>query len=237
MPFSYLRNRRHSAQCASFFIAVLMIHVIVIQAVWSHPVNTLAHRENISFLESFTVQTEDATQTKDANSVETNIQDRFPETDKKETTPFIPSISTETSVVTRHAVTPRLEPEHIKTSQDPIAKQRTNTANQTNSINNKTDDLQNSITPPQARTSVQSNPPPPYPRQSRRLGEQGKVVLAAEIATNGKALQALVNISSGYPRLDRAALESVLKWQFIPGKKAGVPQKMWVNIPINFVLE
>jgi protein TonB len=62
-------------------------------------------------------------------------------------------------------------------------------------------------------------------------------LLAAEIATNGKALQALISISSGYPRLDRAALESVLKWQFIPGKKAGVPQKMWVNIPINFVLE
>jgi protein TonB len=62
-------------------------------------------------------------------------------------------------------------------------------------------------------------------------------VLAAEIATDGKALQALVNISSGYPRLDRAALNSVLNWRFIPGNKAGVPQQMWVNIPINFVLE
>jgi len=237
MPFSYLRNRHHRAQFASLFIAVSVIHMIVIQAVWSHPVNTLAHQEKISFLESFTVQVDDAIQPKDANSVETNIQDRFPETDEKETAPFIPFISTETSVVTRHVAAPLLEPESIKTSQDSIATQRTNTARHTNSINNETDDLQTSITPPQARVSVLSNPPPPYPRQSRRLGEQGKVLLAAEIATNGKALQALVNTSSGYPRLDRAALESVLKWQFIPGKKAGVPQTMWVNIPINFVLE
>lgn len=237
MPLSHLRNRHHSAKFAGFFIAVLMIHIVLIQAVRSHPVNTLALREKISFLESFAVLAEDATQPTDANSVETNIQDRFPETEEKETTPFIPSVSTETSVATRHAAAPRLEPERIKTSQDSITKQRTNTARHANSINNKTDDLQTSSTPPQTRASVLSNPPPPYPRQSRRLGEQGKVVLAAEIATNGKALQALVNISSGYPRLDRAALESVLKWQFIPGKKAGVPQIMWVNIPINFILE
>lgn len=223
MPFVYLRNRHHSTQFASFFIAVLMIHVAVIQSVRSPHDNTLSHQNNIHFLESFAIQAEDAIQSQDANTAEANIQAHH----------------LETSLATHDAAAQRLEPEGIKTSLDSIEKniKPTNSARNTDSSNNKAENLQTSITPPQATASVLSNPPPPYPRQSRRLGEQGKVLLAAEIATNGKAIQALISISSGYPRLDRAALESVLKWQFIPGKKAGVPQKMWVNIPINFVLE
>lgn len=82
-----------------------------------------------------------------------------------------------------------------------------------------------------------NNPHPAYPRQSKRLGEHGTVLLSVEIDVDGTAAQVKVQNSSGYPRLDRTALETVLEWRFIAGKKAGVPQKMWVNIPINFVLE
>jgi TonB family protein len=131
------------------------------------------------------------------------------------------------------------EPEDIKIPQDlhPKKIKPSPTTRNVNAINPGTDNSQTNITSPNAYANVLNNPPPIYPKKSRRRGEQGKVVLAAEIASNGRALQALVNISSGYPRLDQAALESVLKWQFIPGKKAGVPQVMWVDIPINFVLE
>jgi TonB family protein len=131
------------------------------------------------------------------------------------------------------------ELEDIKIPQELIPKKikPSPTTRNVNAIHHGTDKSQIHITPPTAHAPVLNNPPPLYPRQSRRRGEQGKVVLAAEIASNGRALQALVNISSGYPRLDQAALESVLKWRFIPGKKAGVPQVMWINIPINFVLE
>ncbi|MCM0036790.1 MAG: energy transducer TonB [Burkholderiaceae bacterium] len=131
------------------------------------------------------------------------------------------------------------EPEDIKIPQDLIPKKikPSPTTRNVNAINPGKDNSQTHITPPIAHANVLNNPPPFYPRQSRRRGEQGKVVLAAEIASNGRALQALVNISSGYPRLDQAALESVLKWRFIPGKKSGIPQVMWINIPINFVLE
>jgi protein TonB len=62
-------------------------------------------------------------------------------------------------------------------------------------------------------------------------------VLAVEIDINGAASQAMVSMSSGYPRLDRTALETVLKWRFIAGNNDGIPQKMWVTIPINFILE
>lgn len=93
------------------------------------------------------------------------------------------------------------------------------------------------ITLPVTHANYLNNPHPSYPRQSRRLGEQGKVMLAVHINVDGTASQGFVKQSSGHPRLDQIALETVLKWRFIAGKKAGVPQKMWVNIPIHFVLE
>lgn len=80
-------------------------------------------------------------------------------------------------------------------------------------------------------------PPPEYPRQSRRRGEQGKVIVLVEINAQGIPTQSKIHTSSGYPRLDQAALETVLKWRFSPGNQTTVSQKMWVNIPINFVLE
>jgi len=37
--------------------------------------------------------------------------------------------------------------------------------------------------------------------------------------------------------LDQAALATVMKWRYVPGKRAGVAEAMWFNVPINFVLE
>lgn len=93
------------------------------------------------------------------------------------------------------------------------------------------------ITLPVTHAAYLNNPHPAYPRQSKRLGEQGSVLLLVEIDVDGSASQVKIQQSSGHARLDRAALETVIKWRFIAGKKAGVPQKMWVNIPINFVLK
>ena len=45
------------------------------------------------------------------------------------------------------------------------------------------------------------------------------------------------NSSSGFERLDRSALEYVMKCRYVPGKVAGVPQAMWHEAPVNFVLE
>lgn len=90
---------------------------------------------------------------------------------------------------------------------------------------------------PSSHAHYLTNPQPPYPKKSRRLGEQGKVVLAVEVDHDGRVSQIQLSLSSGYPRLDHSALEAVRSWRFTPGKKAGTAQKMWVHIPINFVLE
>lgn len=90
---------------------------------------------------------------------------------------------------------------------------------------------------PSSSAAYLNNPPPSYPPLSRRLGEQGKVVVRAFIETNGTASQPEIHTSSGYERLDQAALQTVLKWRYMPGKRASVPEAMWFNIPISFVLE
>jgi protein TonB len=81
------------------------------------------------------------------------------------------------------------------------------------------------------------NPKPAYPPLSKRLGEQGKVVLRVLIGADGLPQTAEVLKSSGFDRLDQAAQATVLKWRFVPGKRGGMPETAWAQVPINFVLE
>lgn len=90
---------------------------------------------------------------------------------------------------------------------------------------------------PSSDADYLNNPPPAYPRMSRRMGEQGTVVLRVFINTEGRAEQAEIRTSSGYSRLDEAALETVRRWRYVPGKRAGVAEAMWFNVPIRFVLD
>lgn len=90
---------------------------------------------------------------------------------------------------------------------------------------------------PSSEANYLQNAKPPYPRLSKRLGEQGKVVLRVLIGVDGSAQQAEIKQSSGFDRLDQAALTTVLRWRYVPGKRAGTPETMWFNVPINFVLE
>lgn len=81
------------------------------------------------------------------------------------------------------------------------------------------------------------NPKSEYPRISRQRNEQGKVVVSVFIGADGTAQKAEIKVSSGYERLDQAALATVKSWRYVPGKRGGVPEAMWFNVPINFVLE
>jgi protein TonB len=81
------------------------------------------------------------------------------------------------------------------------------------------------------------NPKPVYPPLSKRLNEQGTVLIRVLVGADGLPQQARVARSSGYERLDQAALAAVQAWRFVPGKRAGVPEAMWFDVPISFVLQ
>ena len=58
--------------------------------------------------------------------------------------------------------------------------------------------------------------PPSYPAESRQLKEQGTVILYIIVAPDGHVDQVSVRKSSGFFRLDRAALEAVKHWRWSP---------------------
>jgi len=90
---------------------------------------------------------------------------------------------------------------------------------------------------PSSDADYLNNPRPPYPPMSKRLREQGKVVVRTLIGVDGAAQQAEIKQSSGFDRLDQAALATALRWRYVPGKRAGVAETMWFNLPFTFVLE
>jgi protein TonB len=94
-----------------------------------------------------------------------------------------------------------------------------------------------SLVEPSADADYLKNPPPGYPRVSRRNGEQGTVIVRVFINTQGSPEKAEVRTSSGFARLDQAALEAVQRWRFVPGRRNGTPEAMWFNIPVRFILE
>ena len=81
------------------------------------------------------------------------------------------------------------------------------------------------------------NPKPQYPPISRRLGEQGMVMINVLVSDEGWAKDAEIQASSGFERLDNAALSTVRQWRFVPGRRAGLPESMWFTVPIAFGLQ
>ena len=90
---------------------------------------------------------------------------------------------------------------------------------------------------PSSEADYLHNPKPAYPRMSKHFGEQGRVVVRVFIAADGSPRKVELELSSGFDRLDQAALETVRKWRFVPGKQGGVAEAMWFNVPIQFVLK
>ena len=92
------------------------------------------------------------------------------------------------------------------------------------------------ISSPRFDAAYLSNPAPVYPALSRRLGEEGKVVLRALVEPEGRSGQIEIRSSSGSPRLDQAAVEAVRRWKFIPARRGDETVAAWVLIPIVFNL-
>ena len=82
------------------------------------------------------------------------------------------------------------------------------------------------------------NPPAPiYPARSRRAGEKGTVIVRVLIGPTGQPAQVALQTSSGHPALDESALSAVRAARFRPYSEGGLPQAVWVLVPINFVLQ
>ena len=92
------------------------------------------------------------------------------------------------------------------------------------------------IVPPRFDAAYLDNPAPPYPPMSRRMGEQGKVLLRVLVNADGSAAQVQLKNTSGSSRLDQSALDTVKRWRFVPAKQGTEAVSAWVQVPISFTL-
>ena len=92
------------------------------------------------------------------------------------------------------------------------------------------------LVPPSFNAAYLNNPPPVYPSLSRRMGEEGRVMLRVHVSEQGTATQVQLRTSSKHPRLDEAALEAVRRWRFVPARRGDQPVAAWVIVPISFSL-
>jgi len=72
---------------------------------------------------------------------------------------------------------------------------------------------------------------------SKRQNEQGTVVLHVQVKADGTAGRVEVKSSSGFPRLDQAAMDAVKTWRFNPETVDGKAIETWYDVPIPFKLQ
>ena len=81
-----------------------------------------------------------------------------------------------------------------------------------------------------------NNPAPVYPVMSRRNHEQGRVMLRVSVSPAGTVDAIEIHSSSGFPRLDEAALAVVRRWRFQPARSGNEAVAGKALVPINFEL-
>ncbi len=87
-----------------------------------------------------------------------------------------------------------------------------------------------------AGPQILSAPAPVYPESARQSGASGTVLVGLAINEAGTVSDAWVESSSGNDALDRAAVQSVLSWQFIPARQNGLPVPVRTRVPVIFGL-
>lgn len=79
---------------------------------------------------------------------------------------------------------------------------------------------------------------PPYPAASVRLGEEGAVTLELQVARDGRVLEARVLQSSGFPRLDAAAIDEARRiWRLRPATEDGKAVEARYAVRVSFRLD
>lgn len=77
-------------------------------------------------------------------------------------------------------------------------------------------------------------PEPRYPDWAREAGIEGRVLLEALVARDGRVLN--VRVKEGDKGLSEEAVKAVRAWRFRPARWNGKPVAAWVAIPILFRL-
>lgn len=78
---------------------------------------------------------------------------------------------------------------------------------------------------------------PTYPPASRRLNEEGTVLVKVFVSEQGRPTSVELVRSSGFERLDAAALAAVRRWLFKPAIDGGVAVSTYTTVQVRFRLD
>lgn len=92
-------------------------------------------------------------------------------------------------------------------------------------------------TAPRFDAAYLHNPAPAFPPLSRRLGEEGKVLLRVKVNAAGQPVAVDLEKGSDFERLDEAARHAVARWRFVPAKRGDEAVDGTVIVPIVFRLD
>jgi protein TonB len=90
--------------------------------------------------------------------------------------------------------------------------------------------------PEMSQVAYLVQPAPHYPPESRRVREQGLVMLRVLIDESGHAKAVEIYKSSGHPRLDEAARAAVARAVFKPYMDGGTARAAAAIVPVEFTL-
>ena len=93
------------------------------------------------------------------------------------------------------------------------------------------------FSPPHFNAAYLHNPAPVFPPMSRRLGEEGKVLLRVKVSSEGRPVAVDVEKGSNFERLDQAARDAVGRWRFVPARRGEQMVEGTVIVPIVFRLD
>jgi protein TonB len=93
------------------------------------------------------------------------------------------------------------------------------------------------VEPPRFNADYLQNPAPAYPPLARRMKEQGRVLVRVLVSADGAPERIELKTSSGFPRLDQSALETIRQWKFVPARQGEQKVAAWVLVPITFSLD
>ena len=99
------------------------------------------------------------------------------------------------------------------------------------------DAIAQSFTPPSHQGANLGNRRPQYPELSIRRKEEGQVTLLAHVLPSGKAEYVKIFQSSGYPRLDNAALKAAEKYHYQPAVRAGKKVSYDYHFTVTFKID
>ena len=131
------------------------------------------------------------------------------------------------------AAAPRTAPS--QTSKTPAAATLSPSSNsRQETVGGSSKESELTTTPPRLDPAYLHNPSPLYPPLSKRNRETGTVLLLVNVSPEGNATSVTLHQSSGYDRLDQAALQAVTRWRFVPGMRGQSAISATVIVPISF---